>query len=276
MTEPSRAERLLAAAKRAGAYAAPNGYYIARDRLRARRFAGGVRLDRHLEAFSYEQAIRFLVGRGLDEREVRAGSMPEASLAFALHRALDHLPADRPLAGLQVGNFVGVSLAYVSSALRAVHPRSVTVSVDPDMTHRGIAEPRRHVLALLGHFGLLANNLVVAGYSLERSWGEAPAEPACEQVLDSLATVCGEGLDLVLLDGHHAGEYLARELTALRPALRPGAVVVVDDVEVGPWDEVVQVFDTVTADTDHFEELGRDGRIGVLRLTTADQHAGLR
>jgi hypothetical protein len=43
-----------------------------------------------------EEAIRFLVGRGLNESEVREGSMPETSLAYVAEKILDRLPSDRP------------------------------------------------------------------------------------------------------------------------------------------------------------------------------------
>jgi len=267
---------------------APNGFYVARNELRRRRSAalreatmqhGAAALARSRQAsHSVDEAVRFLVARGLDEQHVRDGSMPQAALDFAAAIVREHVPAGEPTRALQIGNFVGVSLSYVSATLRALHPDSVVVSIDPNITHRAIADPQSHVLALLGHFDLLRNNAVITGYSLEQNLGDDPtldplahlvSEQACERVLENLATVTGERFQLVLLDGNHEAEYLAREMIALRGLLAPGAVLVIDDVEVGAWDAVVEVFERVAAEEDEFEELGRNGRVGVLRFKAA-------
>lgn len=104
--------------------------------------------------------------------------MTQAALDFAAAIVREHVPASEPIRALQIGNFVGVSLSYVSATLRALHPDSVVVSMDPNITHRAIADPQSHVLALLGHFDLLRNNAVVTGYSLEQSSAPAPMPAA--------------------------------------------------------------------------------------------------
>lgn len=274
-------ERVLPGLKWRLHYLAPQGYYVLRDRRRHE--AGRRRVEagkaalaaRRSEGFSYDGAIRFLAGRGLDETQVREGSMPESSLDYAAGLMREHLPRDRPVIGLHVGTFVGVSLAYTSATLRELHPQSVVVSVDPNIEHRGIANPMSHVLALLGEFDLLASNLVITGYSLEQSMGaSSEADPlahilrdqACEHALASLARTTGERFDVVLLDGNHVADYLEREITVLRTLMRPGALVVVDDVDAVSWRDIVGVFERVTSGDSGLEELGRDGRVGVLRL----------
>jgi predicted O-methyltransferase YrrM len=74
--------------------------------------------------------------------------------------------------------------------------------------------------------------------------------------------------DLVVVDGNHEGAYLSRELGRLARLLRTGGLLVVDDVEVGPWDDVVDAFEAATS-TGTLREIGRDGRMGVLQAVTA-------
>lgn len=284
--------RRLRRAKLAGAYLAPHGYFVLRERLVRRRNetrerwnaawrAGQLAEGRAATAavrgreYSIELAVAFLSARGLEETQVREGSMPQDALDFAAGILREHLPSGRPIRALQVGNFVGVSLAHVSATLRDLDPASVVMSVDPNITHRGIENPLAHLLALLGHFDLLANNVIVTGYSLEQNLGDDPTsellshvlgEQACERVLLNLATVAGHRFDLVLLDGNHTADYLEREMAALRGLLRPGALLVIDDVDADNWNGVVEVYDRATAAGQSFEEVGRQGRVGVLRL----------
>lgn len=263
------------------ALATPWGILWLRDQRRQRkvraRIEANVVTDAPPAGTRVEEAIRFLLDRGLDEHEVRDGSMPEASLDYTAQLVSDHLARDRPVLALHVGNFVGVSLCYLSWLLRARHPGSVVVSVDPNLPHRGIEDPQAHALALLHHFGLLDNNLIVPGYTLEHTPGErASRDPeadylegiACERVLDSLERLCGHRFDLVLLDGNHAEPYLKRELAAVRRLLAADGIVVFDDVTEGSWDGVVSVFESALQD-EAFVELGQDGRVGVVQVRAA-------
>ncbi len=189
--------------------------------------------------FAYDEALGVLAARGVPEFHVRGGSMPEASLRFCadlVRRELGGL--GRPVRGLHVGNFVGVSLACFTDALREVHPDSVMVSIDPNLTHRGVRDPQQHVLALLDHFGLAASSLVVPAFSLERNLGDDVAsaeQPAGVEALASLARL-GVGFDVAVIDGNHDAAYPA----------------------------VVALFERVAGDRT-YEPLGRDGRAGVLR-----------
>jgi hypothetical protein len=218
-----------------------------------------------------EESIRFLVGRGLDESEVREGSMSEASLDYLAEKILERLPPARPLRALHVGNFVGVSLSYISWLVRERHPESLVVSIDPNIPHRGIEDPRSHALALLDHFQLLSRNLIITGYTLERS-EEAATEAdylgrvACENALAGLHDLAGASFDLVLIDGNHEESYLAREIAAVGRLLADNGIVVFDDVK--DWPGVAEVF-RQTAQDDSFVELGQNGRVGILQARTA-------
>jgi hypothetical protein len=223
-----------------------------------------------------DDAIRFLVARGLDEETVRFGSMPAISLTFMSRVIGPRLPRDRPVRALHVGNFVGVSLCYLTSLVRDQNPASVVLSVDPNTVHRGVGSPQSHVLALLNHYGLLSNSLIIPGYTLEQSFGElgAPDESdlsrglACVDVLGSLPALRLAPFDLVLLDGNHDRAYLEREFVALRQLVAGGSIVVFDDVVAWEWDGVREVFQRVLGE-DHCTDLGRDGRLGILEVGTA-------
>ena len=217
--------------------------------------------------------MRFLTSRGLDEAEVRAGSIPQRSLDFVGSVVASELPSDGPVFALHIGNFVGVSLAYISEAVRRIHPASVVWSVDPNVAHRGIANPAEQALALLGHFGLTEANVVITGYTLEQNLGdERESDPVAsfesqrrpEHVLRNLASRAGVPFGLVFMDGNHYGPYVAREIDQIKPLLAPGALIVIDDVDEWTFPLVTETFKLLAAN-DTFKELGRDGRLGVLR-----------
>lgn len=219
------------------------------------------------------EAIRFLGSRGLSERMVRSASMPEASLDYVAEVVTDRLPDHRPIRALHVGNFVGVSLSYLTCLVVDRHADSVMVSVEPNIAHRWIGDAQGHVFALLHHFGLLSNSLVIPGYTLQRtpemSTGALDANYpiAGENVLASLARVCGQPFDLVLLDGNHEEDHLASEFDALRMLLDAHSVVVFDDVGTAGWPGVGEVFSRALGERS-FLELGHDGRVGILQVQT--------
>jgi hypothetical protein len=267
--------------RKAVSLVAPFGLHVVLGRRESRRrtrlierVAGNVD-GRRAQDYSPGEARRFLLARGLDDEQVRTGSMPEASLEFTGNLLREHLPSDRPLVALHVGNFVGFSLSYFTWLLREQHPDSVVVSIDPNIRHRGVENPQGHVMAVLGRFGLLANSVVVPGYTLEQNFGDDwsddleqryLAEAACDQVLANLARMSAGAFDLAVLDGNHDGDYLERELTAVRRLLRDDSIVVFDDI--GPyWPGVAEVFERTLADSGGgFAELGQDGRVGILQL----------
>jgi Methyltransferase domain len=241
-----------------------------RNRRAARAHQTGIERAAPATENRYEEIIRFLTSRGLDELQVRGGSIPATALNFIADKVSTRLPADRPVRALHIGNFVGVSLCFISWLVQERHPQSVVVSIDPNVTHRGIRAPQDHVLALLHHFGLLENNVLIPGYTLEWTVGERGAEKvgvACERVLANLGSVCAEPFDIVVIDGNHEEEYLSMELEALRELLSGRSIVVFDDI-VG-WAGVVEVFKR-TLEDDRFVELGQDGRVGIVQLTGGD------
>lgn len=223
--------------------------------------------------FSVEGAVRFLTARGLDEPTVREGSIPQESLDYVHTFLRSELGEAGPVLALHIGNFVGVSLAWLTDALRSLSPGSRVFSIDPDITHRAVERPATHVFALLGHFGLLESNVVISGYTLEQGVGDdnaleparaVEAEQRSEQVLRSLGDLASRRFRLILIDGNHDARYLERELEQVRRLLSPGGLLVLDDVDEATWDLVAAIFDRLAGEGD-FEELGRDGRLGILR-----------
>jgi predicted O-methyltransferase YrrM len=224
--------------------------------------------------FSYEAAIAFLDARGLPGGQTREGSMPVTSLELVAEQ-IDRLDASSPLVALHIGNFVGVSLAYLAWVLTSVRAGSRVLSIDPNIPHRGITRPAETVVALLTHFGLESSVGVLHGYSLTKNpsndgvsfgsydpvanWG---AEQACTDQLGLLRIMAPGRFDVCLIDGNHEGGYLARELEAVADLLRPDGLLVLDDVGKA-WPEIQSVY--AAAAPDQFAKVAADGRVGLLR-----------
>lgn len=252
----------------------------------SRKFASDRWVQRQKEfehrEFDYDDALDFLNRSNRSgNREVRAsskdfmqGSIPEAELAvIASH--LNGLVADRALKGLHIGNFVGLSLAYLTDAARKLHPESVIVSVDPNVPHRGVDNPQDMVLGLMTRYGLESSWLPIAGFTLKRGeltelqnhkksttafssyYGFAP-----EYVLHNLEKL-GVQFDFALIDGNHDAEYLNREIQFLSKLVRPGGFLFLDDVDE-EWDGVIELFDNL--DGSRFCKVAHVGRIGVVQI----------
>jgi hypothetical protein len=231
--------------------------------------------DQLLVSYSYEKSIEFLCSRGTPEDQVRQGSMPEASLRLVANIITSELQGTERVTGIHIGNFLGVSLAYLVHAARAINPKSLLIGIDPNIPHRGVASPQHEVMALLDHFALTSNALCVAAYSLEKSISndgkdysgdynpdtEFSREHSCEHGLQQLGRFLNGSIDFILLDGNHDGQYLQRELDHCTALLRPGGILILDDVSQA-WMGIVEQFDQLGH---HFEKLTADGRIGVAK-----------
>ncbi len=210
--------------------------------------------------YDYEASIDYLIGLGIPEPKTREWSMPKSDLELCTAALREHLDTTGPLTGIQVGNCFGVSLAWFANFIRSVDPESVLISVDPNYTIGGLYDnPQRTVIQLLQHFGLQKSNLMVTGYSLNRN--EENWQPSCENLLPNLARIGVTQADFVLLDGWHDFDYTVREFREVAPLLRPGGVILVDDVE--HLEGVRKAFDVVCNDG-IFVNHGTPGRIGIL------------
>ncbi len=232
-----------------------------------------------LDGADYTAVIQYLVGRGLPKAHLIEGSVPQSSLTFVRNNVIDKLPTDRPLRALHIGNFVGVSLAFLTTAIVRRNPQSIVVSVDPNVAHRGIVNPQSHVLALLSKCGLQSNSLVLAGYSGNKSISndgvvfgtydpakEFLSEAAAEECLKNLAQLCPASFDVIFLDGNHEADYLLSEIKSILPLLRPRGYVVLDDVD-SYWAEIRDVFERIT--DFGLEPLEANGRVGIAQKRIA-------
>jgi len=252
---------------------------IQRQRAVALRRAAREELARAaVVTYSYEDSIAWLASQGVDEDQIRGGSIPERSLSF-IEGYLSRFLAPQPVTALHIGNFVGVSLAYVVNALRSIDPESLVIAVDPNIPHRGVSNPQDHTARLLSRYGLQKNCLLVCGYSLSKNHGDDggyiygdkrlsqvryATEAASEEVLANLGCLLSRKIDCAFIDGNHDGTYLAAELKALGRLLRPGGVLVLDDVSEA-WFEISGVFEEFKRER-QVEKSFQDGRVGLAVL----------
>jgi hypothetical protein len=240
--------------------------------------------------YSYKEAVEFHCARGLTRGHVVAGSMPESSLDFCSMSLDDLIPKtkDGPLIGLHVGNFLGVSLGHFANYARRRSEKSVVMSIDPNLTHRGIERPQEHVIALLNHFGLQKNAIVSVGYSTHKSlsndgfafvgengseydpYAKFEAEQACEDTLANLALLSRGRFDFAVVDGNHEGSHLRREAGLVGPLLKPGGILILDDVS-DAWADIKDEYDGLSKNG--WQAVGADGRVGLLQRSALSAFA---
>ncbi len=219
------------------------------------------------KGFDFDKALTFFRERGLDMDMVVRSSIRKPHLDFILSNMDAHVEHPR---GLQIGTFVGMSLCALVDWAKARN--SEVWSVDPNLRHRKIERPVDHAIALLEYFGLLDRAVLLTGYSLESNAlnDSGPLEgrqevspiPACERALERLVAVAEGGFGWAFIDGNHEAEYLAREIAAVDRLLKPGGVLILDDISAG-FPALFDVFDSL--DPGHWTKLGWDQRIGVLK-----------
>lgn len=255
---------------------------VRRRRIAAVQISAEASKPSRREHYSYSAAIEFHVAEGLQRNHVVAGSIPESSLEFCstnLDKFL-HADPDQPLVGLHVGNFVGVSLCHLADYARKRNEDSVVVSIDPNLTHRGIENPQNHVISILNHFGLQRNAMILVGYSGQKSisndgvtfvgdageeydpFSSFSSELSCEDVLRNLITVSEGRFDFAMLDGNHERSYLHTEIAKVRRLLKPNGLLVLDDVSEA-WADIKKEYEELRSQG--WRALGADGRVGILQ-----------
>lgn len=232
--------------------------------------------DRFATTELYDSLIHDLVSFGCDEAQVRDGSMPAKSLKNVVS-LLERDFGASPVAGLHIGNFVGVSLTYLTLWMVNQNSASQMVSIDPNISHRGVARPMEQVLRLLDKSGLNGNSMVLTGYSLQKEVGndgkvnaegddplsDMTTEVSCEKQLQQLAALCPGRFQFAVIDGNHDGAYFSAEVVWVNQLLAPGGLIIVDDVSDG-WVDIQKTFAGLTTQAG-FQEVFKDGRIGVMR-----------
>jgi hypothetical protein len=154
------------------------------------------------------------------------------------------------------------------------------VSIDPNLTHRGISDPQKHVIALLTHFGLQKNAIIIVGYSLNKSlsndgtaftgengveydpYTSFQTEQACEDTVTNLSTLYAGRFDFAMVDGNHEGSHLSRETEQVGFLLRPGGVLILDDVS-DAWSHIKAEYGALQSKD--WRGVSADGRVGILQ-----------
>jgi hypothetical protein len=120
------------------------------------------------------------------------------------------------------------------------------VTLDPDIPHRGIRNPLGVTAKLVAEYGLAGNTVLVCGY--------APGQ------LYAFAKL-GMAFDLVLLDGSHTKSQVESEILVCDPLLRPGGLLVLDDINF--WLGPRTVYENFPVPG--YESVPLDSRVGVLK-----------
>ena len=230
--------------------------------------------------YSYNEANKYLLGLGypliLNPDGSFAGALPESSLNFCASFIIEYFTG-KPIIGLHVGNFVGISLTYLTNVVQKLHSESLMVSIDPNIQHRDIKNPMNIVVGLLNKFGLQNNSLILTGYSLEADtyYETNPNDTfdnptthfldkglSCAHQLKGLERMAPASFDFFLIDGNHEADYLKREIESADKLLKLGGLLILDDI-YSFWPELQETYSSI--DETKYQKLGTDGRIGVLK-----------
>lgn len=257
---------------------APSGL-VARRKARSRRevhdaarqdrrdrYAAIIKEDPRGDVRGYEDLVRVAIECGIDEATLRHSSIPVESLDFVVG-LIERGP------GLHVGNFAGVSLAYLAARVDGL-----IVAIDPNVPHRGLKHGQDAVVRLVTAAGVQDRVVLICGYSRSKNpsnqgavvGGYDPArawadEFAPECVLANLGQLEVQ-FGWALLDGNHEPDYLRAELADLAPLLLRDGLVFLDDCSES-WPEIRDVF---RSRPDGWCAEATDGRIGVLRRVEKD------
>lgn len=224
--------------------------------------------------YSYQNTIDFLVSRGCALEHVIQGSMPSDSLDTCKKQIDHYFDKEKPLIGLHIGNFLGVSLSYFADVVKNFNDKSLIFSIDPNIPHRGIENPQSNVVELLSYFGLSKNTSIMVGYSIEKSvsndgiqytsydpFTNYNKEHSCEYALHNLIA-SGARFNFIVCDGNHDASYLNREIELIKILLKDDGLLILDDVSTF-WSEISNTYEKIDPLT--FEKVLTDGRVGILK-----------
>jgi len=262
----------------------PHGIFLLREKIqrkkllferqiRIKKFKGNIysKLD-----YDYELSIQRLVDLGVREQQIREGSIPEGSLDYLFDILKERLKNLTSIKALHIGNFVGISLLYLSNALLKINSDSVIISIDPNIPHRGVPIPQKYVCYLLNIFGFHKSNIILTGFTLEKNIGDDGGtlyfskftnnksnNKKCHltNILENLVKL-NIHLDFILIDGNHDGKYLDREIKLVDKLLNKNGILVLDDANRN-WEEVNFVFKKILLSS-VYKLLGNDNRIGIV------------
>ena len=205
-----------------------------------------------------EKIIALLGSWGLDVEQINLGSIPTPDLEAICN--FIRINYRNPLIGVHVGNFVGVSLAYIATKLKN-NEQNVIISIDPNLTHRGISNTEEVVTKLLQALDVQDVVVRIIGYSLDKSVSNDGVaygtdynplqhfltENAPEWQLKNLLKILEDRVDFIMLDGNHDSGYLREEVKICYELLHEGGVIFLDDISEA-WQGLKQVFDELSSE----------------------------
>ncbi|MDD8019250.1 MAG: class I SAM-dependent methyltransferase [Bacteroidota bacterium] len=224
--------------------------------------------------FPYSALINSLVSLGVDRDQIIAGSIPEDSL-LDIYDSLKTNYGNSSILGLHIGNFVGVSLVYLTHLCVSLNSSNHIFSIDPNVPHRGIRNPQEKTIFLINKFGLAKNISILTGFSLEKNLSNDgkdyteydplshfPDEYSCENQLEALQKIAKANFSFVLIDGNHEKNYLMKEISLVQSLLATGGLIILDDVNEG-WKEIKDIFES--ANELNLQKIFSNNRIGILK-----------
>ena len=206
-----------------------------------------------------EEIIALLGSWELDMQQIDSGSIPTPDLEAICNFIQNNYR--NPLIGVHVGNFVGVSLAYIATRLRKMSEQNVIISIDPNLTHRGISNTEEVVTKLLRALDVQDVVVRVTGYSLNKSVSNDGVtrgtnydplqhfltEDAPEWQLKNLLKILKDRVDFIMLDGNHDPDYLREEIRICYELLHKGGAVLLDDISEN-WVGLKEVFGELSSE----------------------------
>jgi predicted O-methyltransferase YrrM len=262
----------------------PHGIFLQREKMQRKKrlFERQERIKKFNENinsrldYDYELSIQKLIDQDVSEQQIREGSIPESSLDHLFDILKERLTKLTTIKALHIGNFVGISLLYLSNALSKINSNSILISIDPNIPHRGITNPLKHVYYLLNIFGFQKSNIILTGYTLEENiiddGGTLYFSSITNNLIDNqdyTTTHLLESLvktniyfDFILVDGNHDGKYLEREIKLVDKLLYKNGILVLDDINEG-WEEVKYVYKKILLNP-AYKLLADDNRLGII------------
>lgn len=228
-----------------------------------------------IKRFNYENALILLTKLGLDEEQIRAGSIPEVHLDFIKEELNKTYLQKKDLVVLHIGNFVGLSLSYIADYLINRNSNNVLIGIDPNLEHRGIKNPSYYVKLLLSNYNLDGIVLLIDGFSFKKNLRndggclysdniKINTEYGCYNALENLYKIGNQKIDICMIDGNHFEEYLIGEIQNITPQLTDGAILILDDVK--SWRDVRNVFMELQKNR-KFLLIAENERIGIFQYS---------
>jgi predicted O-methyltransferase YrrM len=222
--------------------------------------------------YSYDSSVDYILKNfEISEFDIRDGSIPENSMEFACE-AIKSVFKNDSIAAIHIGNFIGVSLAYLTNYLKNLNNNSFVISIDPNIPHRKVINPQYVVNSVLSNFDLEKNTLLINSYSgdfndyIESRTnsnitycyenGYAPLD-----ALGKLLKLNNNFIHVAFVDGNHEKSSLIYEVETIHKLLTKGGLLVLDDV-TDYWYEVKEVYESI--EKVGFQKWLYDERVAIL------------